>query len=145
MIDTIITNMKTQIAAVITDYSELKLAYNVEDNSKLATSKTYSVLPTGAAETEGVLRHFTMDQSIIIQLTDDYIAKKTDDSTKRQIVIDLMDNALNIYKDMVNSKCGTPASVKNVRDLSIEDPIFFENDDTVQLNMNFTITYRVSL
>jgi hypothetical protein len=56
-----------------------------------------------------------------------------------------MDKAHDVYQKIVKTKAGTPASVMNVKNLAVSEPIYFENEDTVLVNVGFTLTYRISI
>jgi len=144
VVTTIITNMKTQIAAA-TGFTELSLVVDPENNAKRMTKSRYGIIPGAANETDSNIGHYTVDHDFTVQLTDDYIKLKADDSNKRTVTNSLMDKAHDVYQKIVKTKAGTPASVMNVKNLAVSEPIYFENEDTVLVNVGFTLTYRISI
>lgn len=150
MATTVVTDLVAGIlsevsAALGASYSELPVAVNPEDNGKRMTAKRYAVLPGGIIETEGVLRYYTVDQLFTVLITDDYVKRNANDSVKRSVSNSLMNKAHDIYTRVVQTKAGVPSSVMNVKDLSIDEPLYFEEEDTVVINVGFTITYRQPL
>jgi len=146
MIATLVSNIKTRVAAVLTSaYSEMPIGILPEENGKRMTAKRYAVVTGSAIETGSVNCYYTMDQTFTIKLTDHYVKRAGDDSAKQSATLAIMDKFLDIYKDLVNTKAGTPASVMNVKDLNIDSPQYFENEDSVLIEASVVVTYRVAL
>ena len=145
MIVTLVANLKNGIDVLLPAFSELPIATNPQQNAKRLTANRYTVVPGSISETASVNKFYTCNQTFILRLTNDYVKRQGDDSIKQSTTNALMDNALDVYKAIVQNKAWTPASVMNVRDLFVDAPIYFEEEDTILIEASFIITYRVAI
>ena len=147
-VSTIKAAIKTRVAAVLGgSYSELPHVLDVDKNNFKSNSKGYGVLSGAISqdETFGVLKSYSVNQSFIIKITDSFNTKPTDDSDRQTTFDDLMDKALNIHKDLINTRAGAPNTVIHVTDLELEEPEILEGSNTASLAINVTIKYRKGL
>lgn len=146
-IDTIKSGLKTRIAAVLGSYySELDYTNEVERNNFKGNAKRYGVLAGGLLENEarGCTGKYTVDQSYIVKLTDNFIPSVLDDDNRIASIDNLLNKSLALYKDFLNSQAGASSLVTLVSDLVIDEPELLDNN-IVLITMNITITYRKAL
>jgi hypothetical protein len=86
-----------------------------------------------------------VNQNFIIKITDVFNTKPTDDLDRQTTFDDLMDKALDIHKDLINTRAGAPSTVIHVTDLEMEEPEVIEGSNTASLTINVTIKYRKGL
>jgi len=143
---TLLTDLITAIKAQVTGaigFQELPLVIDPQKNAKRMTRQKFGIIPGSATQISGQTRFYTMDHSFIIELTDDYINTKASDEGKRAATNNLINKAHDVFKALIKNKAGLPGVVMNVKELSLQEPVYFEEEDTVVLNMGFIITYRV--
>lgn len=143
-INDLTTSIKSRTAIVLgNDYSEafygIDLSKNVGQNSELV----YSVLPQGVLDGDTVTRSVTYDHDFKIQISTNYINTPQNDAIQQQASIDLLQSAIDVYRDLVDKKCGLPSVCINVTDLDIDDPIHIETSKLIIIDMEFTVRYRV--
>jgi len=141
VISNLIAAIKTQVETA-TSFSELGLVIGPENNAKLLSRDRYGVLPGEASQVEGSIRYYTIDQVFTVSLMTDYVKLKSDDTGKRTATNTLFDKGLDVYEQVLKTKAGLPNSVMNVKGLTISEPLYFANEDTVLINVSFILTYR---
>lgn len=145
-ISDITTNLKALLATQLgATYSELSHATIVEKNVFKGSSKKYAVLPKSLAQVDGVTCAVTVDQNFDLKLTDSYGGKSLNDTDKQTKTIALQELMFSLYKEIVNTKAGTPAIVIHTKDLTIGDPEYLEDDHVVVITATVTIKYRKQL
>lgn len=139
---TFVSSIKTRVASVLgVSYSELGYALDISKNSFKGNERRYAVLAKAASEVPGTIGSVTMEQDFEIILTDGYINTAMSDSQAQAKAIALQDLALSIYKDLVQTKCGSNTCM-SVRDCSLADPQFIEKDNVVAQSMTIKVKYR---
>ncbi len=142
----IVAGLKTNMTTILgPTYTELSNATLIESNSFKGANKRYSVLAQGLDEVAGTTCHVTVDQRFDMILTDSYYSSIKNDSDKRTKTIGLQELAFDIYKEVVNTKANTPASVMLVDTLAVADPSYLEEDNVVVITATITIKYRKTL
>lgn len=147
-VSTIKAALKTRTAAVLgSGWSELPHAIDITKNNFKANAQGYGVVAGSLVQEEafGVLRSYSVSQTFTIKLTDSFNTKPADDSDRQATMDSLMDNALDIFKDLVNTRAGSPALVIHVIDLEVDEPEILEGANVAALTLNFTIRYRKGL
>ena len=147
-VSTIKAGIKTRVASVLGGtYSELPHTIDIEKNNLRANSLGYGVLagPLLQDESFGVIRAYSVSQSFTIKITDTFNTKPTEDADRTQTLDDLMDKALDIHKDLINTRAGTASLVIHVTDLELEETEVFEKSNVAVIIMNVTIKYRKAL
>lgn len=144
----IVTGLETRCLAVLGGtFSELGYVVEVEKNAFKGSSKRYGVFAGDINQTEdlGVLGSFSVSQSFTIKVTDKYGTSQAGDSSQRDVMVDLNEKCLLIYKDIVNMKAGQPTIVINVLPGMDTVSTFHEDDYVAEATMNIQILYRKQL
>ena len=126
-------------------YKELAHATVIEKNTFKGGSKRYGVLPTSLDEVDGVLCFATVDQQFNIILTDSYGGKSLSDSDKQTKTIALQELIFSLYKEIKNTKAGSPSIVIHTNDLTLLEPTYLEDDHVIVITGTVTIKYRKQL
>ena len=146
---TVMATLKTSIAGriVAVDSTLLPLSYteDVAKNNLVQAGNRYAVRPLDATEVPGVTRFVTLDQTFEILLTNQYFEDKISDAKKVTASLDCRAKLLDIYKDLVQTKAGSPSLVLQVRDLEIQSPEFLESEKVVVQRATVTVTYRLTI
>lgn len=139
---TLISTIKTRVAQVLgATYSEIAYALDLSKNSFKGNFKRYGVLAKGSSETSSVNRYVTIDQTFELILTDSFMNTAMSDSLEQAKGPSLHDLAFDIYRDLVNSKAGSPSFVLLVNNLSISEPETMDGN-VVVVKATFNIKYR---
>lgn len=142
-ISSLVTSIKTRVSTVLGGtYSELGYALDITKNSLKGNEKRYAVLPKSASEVSSIIGFITLDQEFEVIITDNYINTSMSDSKAQDKAITLQDLALNIYNDLIQTKCGSPNTCITVSNFSLSDSQFLEKDSVVVQSMTFKIKYR---
>lgn len=146
MINTLTTNLKSTVAATLgATYSELGHVIDLDKNSFKKSAKRYGVRPLSSVEVEGVTKYHTHDQTFEVVLTDWFRDQLVTDSDQRDRGIALHVQHISLYSEIIKQKAGTPANVIIVRDLTIAEPEYIQEENVVAVRATFTIRYRQSL
>ncbi len=138
-------SIKVRAQAVLgATYSELGYATDISKNTFKGNEKRFAVLPKGGSEQSGAIGYVTFEQDFEVILTDGYINKPLSDSQSQAKAITLQDLAFSIYKDLIQTKCGSVACI-SVRDLSLGEPQFLDKDNVVIQSATFKVKYRTQL
>ena len=143
----ILASTKTEVASVLTAYSELPHGYIVNDNDATTATTGYQVLPLDIvnAEEQNTNRNYTVNQGYEIIITDAYTEPDGDDSSKRSKVVSLMDIHNDVYNKLVGGRCGIPSIVLRVSGIVIDEPVFNEEKFLVEIRMRYVVTYRYAI
>ena len=143
-INDLTASMKTRTLVVLgSTFKEAPYGIDLLKNNFKNSKRIFSVIPQGVLDTDTVTRSVTYDQDFKIQISDSYINKAANDSIQQQTTIDLMQQAIDVYRDLVDEKCGLPGVCLNVTDLDIDDPIQDIESKIVIIDMEFTVKYRI--
>jgi hypothetical protein len=124
-------------------YQELPYVINVEKNDLRRIKNGYGVRYLEANASEGVTRHYTLDQRFEIILTTSN-PRKNDDSDLLTATATLYDLIDDIFKDLVATKVGLPSLVLLVYEPSISEPEYLNDNDFIVLRHQVTVKYRSS-
>lgn len=138
-------SIKVRIAAELPDYSELAYKRTLEKNNFRTTSKRYGVLPLSGNQIDGVTKHMTMVMTFELTLTDQYFETNIDDTKKDISAMELRQNWLKVYRDLVKSKAGLPSQVMQVTSAELQEPEFLDDQKVVALRGRCDITFRINL
>ena len=147
-VTTIKQGIKTRLSTVLgSSYTEMSHTVNVEDNNVKGNSQRYGVIagPLSQSEDSGTIGFFTVDQTFTIKLINTYSTKPTSDSAQTDAQDELMDLALEIFKDLKNERAGSPALVMQTMNLEVDDPEVIEGSKVAVITFNVTIKYRKRL
>jgi len=147
-ISTIVTGIETRVAAVLgSSYSEMAYIANPNDNSFRGSSNKYGVQAGDITQSEdkGVTRSFTVTQNFHIKLTTDYASSNTGDSVKLAAEVTLLEKHLEIYKDLVNTRCGASSTVIQTLDLSVDEPEYLDDNNVILTTGSVSVVYRKAL
>lgn len=145
LVQDIVEAFESEIATELgATYSELIYKYDIEKNSFRTNDKRYGVIPLFAETVEGVLCHYTMDQTFQVVLTHGYVSG-VDSSDKESKLFLLYDKMSEITKMAYSKKLGLSSTVLNINPVSIDDPEFLEENKVVILRGNYVVRYRERL
>lgn len=140
----IFDGIKTIVAANAgATFQELAYVINVEKNDLRRIKNGYGVRYLEANPSDGVTRHYTLDQRFEIILTTSN-PRKNDDSGLLSSTSTLYDLIDDIFKDLVNSKVGLPSLVLLVYQPTISEPEYLNDNDFIVLRHQVTVKYRSS-
>lgn len=141
----LVTGIETRVALVLGgDYSSLPFTYDVPRNSFRSSKKRYGVLAGDIEEVDytGVLGSLTVLQTFTVKVTDNYTPSQTMDGSQKTVTIGLMEKCLAIFKDLINTKAGTPSLVLNLQDGMSTVSTFYEDENVAEATMDFQVLYR---
>ncbi len=137
--------MESQIATVLTEYSELDYKWDVEKNHFYQNKKRYGVRPLFADELNLINKKYAALQQFEIILTNEFVNQQTDEGLQAAI-FELYDAASEVIKQLDKTKGGLPAIIFNINPFSIgEAEPLDESDGVVVLRIQFTVQYRENL
>ena len=141
-INDLITSIKTRVSTVLgVSYSEAGYGIDISKNSKGNTNNVYTVLPQSLVSSTTVTRSVTIDQEFMVKVSKEFINQKMSDSQQRTAEITLMQLGVDIYVDLVDTKCGLAGTCLNVTSLDIDDPLVISNN-VASIEMSFIVKYR---
>lgn len=139
----ITTAIKTRTAAVLgVSYKEAAYGIDFLKNHSKGSSQIYAVLPQNIQNVATVTRSVTYDQEWMIRIGNVYINQSMGDVNQQQVAIDSLEFAKDLFKDMVDTKCGIPGTCLNVTSLEVGDPIHPTESKMVIVEMSFIVKYR---
>jgi len=144
-VTTIKSGIKSRISSVLgSSYKELAFTLDLEKNSYKGNEKRYGVLAgTIGEQDEGVVGKITVIQGFLIRLTDGYASSQINDEDRIAISDGLMNSALTIYKDLINTQAGTPSLVTQVVNEMVTESVGpLGSKNIVGIDMNISIMYR---
>lgn len=149
MIDSV-RDIKSSMETVIQTYlgnSYKKLAYveDVTKNNYFGNSERYGVRAVSGSEVPGVTKNVHIIQTFEVVLTKAYSESNIDDTEQIEKSLDNFNNLLSIYKELVNSKAGSPSIVLNISNLVMADPEYLVDSKVAVQRATMDITYRFSL
>lgn len=142
-IQTLTDNIKTRTLAVLgAGYSEAAYGIDFLKNTKFGTQNVYAVLPLGLENVATVTKSVTYDQTFSVRIAKTYINLSMGDATQQTAAISLLESAKDLYLDLVDTKCGSPAICLNTTDLDVQNPEHAPESKMVVVIMNFVVKYR---
>jgi hypothetical protein len=123
-------------------YSVAGYGIDFEKNNQAASKKIYAVLPEDITDITTVTRSITYNQTFVVKVGNTYINTPMSDSIQQQVAIDTLELVKDIYKDVVDTKCGLPSVCLNVTELDVEPPLHVVESKMVVVEMSFLVTYR---
>lgn len=121
---------------------------HVEDiaaNNWNQVTKGFAVKSVSGNETSGVNKAYTMSHSYEVAISDQFVENKVSDTKLVAVKETLLGFCLDIYKDLINTNAGVPASVMNVLGLSLSEIEVDDEAKVVVQRMRFNIIYRIIL
>jgi hypothetical protein len=144
MLSTITSNIKARVQVTLgSGYSELGYAYDLSKNSFKGSYAKFSLTPQDGLEVSGATSFITIGQTFELTLVDAFINKPLSDSSQQEKVLELQELALTIYKDLIKTKAGTPASVILVSNFQASTPQFLES--AVIQKATFQVRFRTQV
>ena len=144
-VTTLVDGINTRVQAVLgSSYSELGYIIDVTDNPFKGSANKFGVLAGDLNEVEtgaGVLGTYTVTQDFIVKVTNKWATSQAGDSSKRSVMISLLEKSLLIYKDLVKTKAGSPSIVLNVLDGMTTENTFHDDDNVCEATINLQILY----
>jgi hypothetical protein len=126
-------------------YKKLAYVENVEANNYFGNSERYGVRVLSGNEVPGVTKNIHITQTFEVVLTKAYLVSNIDETEKVDKSLDNIENILDVYKDLVNTKAGVPLKVLNITNLVLEEPEFLAESKVAVQRATIDITYRFSL
>lgn len=146
VINDLTTGIETRVASVLSpSFTKLGFSYTVERNAFKGATERYGVIPGDILEVDfgsGVSGSFTVSQNYTIKLTNRYSSSQVSDLSQKTTVVELLEKCLEIYKDLVITKAGSPSIVLNVLDGMSTETTFYEEDYVAEATMDFQVLYR---
>ena len=141
-----ITALETKIQTVLgSEWKELAYKYNFEKNNLNDAEKGFGAT-YGPATTVGVataLKRITYDQGFNVILSDTYSPADETEVNLATVINSLYEKHEQISKEVYQKKLDAPDVVLVVQDISVEQPIVF--DEVVYLNATYTIKHKVQV
>jgi hypothetical protein len=134
--------MEGEIAAVLPTAAPLDHRYDILKNKFTRNSNRYGVLPLGGDNSIGILKHYTIDRTFQVILTEDYGKNSMTDEGIRNAVNELHDRLDTIYKRLYHNKAGLSNIILNVILSSDEDAEVIDEHKVVVLRANMEVKYR---
>ncbi len=142
-IQTLTDAIKVRTSTVLgASYSEAPYGIDFLKNTRKGSQNIYAVLPLGMGDVGTVTRSVTYDQNYSVRMSKTYINKSMSDELQQTATIELLEHAKNVYRDLIEEKCGAPTICLNVFNLDIEDPEHVAESKMVVIIMNFVVKYR---
>lgn len=139
-------SMITEISAELgASYTALPYLEDVSKNNFRSNNNRYGVRALGANEVPGVTKNVHITQSFEVVLTKAYYESSLDDSNQIETAYDNRENVLDIYKRLVNTRAGIPATVLNITNLVVSEPEYLVEEKVAVQRATMDITYRFSL
>lgn len=141
------SGLETRIEATIPTYSKLSYQVDIGKNKFKGNYKGYSVLPSSASQTEGLVGSITLDHSFQLTLIDSYNQggkSQISDELKASRISELNNDILKAYKDITVNKGLVDSSVLIISDLSINEAEFLEEEKVITISCNFNIKYKIN-
>ena len=136
-------SIKTRTTTVLgSNFKEAGYGIDFLKNTIKGSAQIYAVLPQNITDVGTVTRSVTYNHEFVIRFGNTYINKSLSDANQQQLAIDLLELAKDLYKDLVNTKCGLPGICINVTTLEVEDPINVSESKLVVIEMSFIVRYR---
>lgn len=139
---TLVQSVKTRISTVLGgNYSELAYSNDLSKNSFKGNFNRYGLLSKEQDETDSVTQYTTINQRFELILVDSFINTSMNDIQELSKGPVLQDLAYDIYRDLITTKAGSPATVITVSNFSTSAPETIQ-DKAVVIRAQFTIRYR---
>ena len=141
----IVQRISSQIVALMAEvldkkFRPLKYVYEIEKNSKRSKEKGFGVIPLGVETTDGMSRHYTVEQGFELVIMDRY-EDRNDESQKKAAVFNLFSKAEEIVDRIYQRGIGI-SEVIHVASFSIADPEVLEAEAAVVLRVEIRLQWR---
>lgn len=138
--------MEAEIGTLLgSQYKKLAYVEDFEKNNFRTNSERYGVRTLAGGEVPGTTKHPTFTHTFEVVLSKAYLNSKLDDSEQVQKALDNYENMLAIYKQLVNSRGGAPATVLNITNLQMASPEYITESKVAVQRATMDVTYRFSL
>ena len=133
-----ITNLMAEVLGK--KFQPLKYVYDIEKNSKRSKQKGFGVIPLGLETTEGMSRHYTVEQGFQLVVMDRY-EDRNDESQKKAVILNLFSKAEELVDRILRGGIGV-LEVIHVASFSIADPEVLEAEASVVLRLEIRVQWR---
>lgn len=140
--DSMLSEIATELGAT---YKQLAYLEDVEKNNFRTNNDRYGVRALTANEVPGVTKNVHITQTFEVVLTKGYYESSLDDTEQVEKAYDNRENALDIYKRMVNTHAGLSGTVLNITNLVVEEPEYLLEEKVAVQRATMDITYRFNL
>jgi len=127
-------------AAELSDHARLRKVLQPELNDLRSVSRAFGVTHGDAISADGVTRHYTLDHTFNLILTD-RIVDRDNDAAVQSVFNSLYDRADKVLVKIISSKIGLPSIVLSIDEPSFSAPEVLENVAAV-LSVSFVVKYR---
>lgn len=143
-ISSIYSGIKTQVQAAL-GVNFVELTHIIElDKNNFQVDTRWGVLPVASGEVNTTVGTNSLAQGFKIVLTSGYISSEYDDSGMVTKLVDLIGQLETVYKQLVNSKCGS-VDVVNLGGLQVNEALVWSEKKVLLVEASFLVTSRVSL
>lgn len=144
-VSTLTLGIETRAQAVLgAGWSKLAFVEDTSKNTFKGDYKGFGVLAGNIDQTNSTLGALTVTQNFQVKLIERWVPSQAGDSNKRSVIYDLQEKCLTIYKDLINTKAGSPLEVMNILE-GMSTTTNFLDDGVVEIIMNIDILYRRTL
>jgi hypothetical protein len=144
IVETIYTDLKTQILAALPARYESRYVWDPARNPSTANSSIFMIRPQGATSANTTNRAITLDHSFDVILSTSYKNIKETDTPLRNAIFALHEDHETIYRFAFLSNFGIPR-VLLVSTVDIAEPDIDEENGVVSIVATYTIKYRTEL
>ena len=135
--------IETQVAT-ITSFTKLKHVTDPSKESYKSANNKYGVRFLSGVEEEGNYRSVRYAVPVEITLTKVFNNSHITDNADT-IEVTLQQNILDIYKQLQNTKAGSPANVVQVTDLTVAESDILEDDKIIIVKGTCLVRFNFSL
>lgn len=142
-VSTITSGIATRASAVLgSSYVALAFVEDVSRNNFKGDLKGYGVLAGDITQVQGTTNNLTVTQQFQLKIADRWKPSQTGDSNKRELIQDLQEKCLLVYKDLIKTKAGSPTLVMNILEGMYTETTLIEADGVLEMRMLFDVHYR---
>lgn len=142
IVSDVLSGIKTVAATQLGgSWQLLRNWFEVEKNDIRSAALAYNARPLSAIPVDGVMKYYTVDQTFEIILTD-VVTRGHGDSERETTLLELYNQADDIFKALHNTKVNGTAGVLLVSQPSLSEPEYLEDKKIVVLRMQFVVKYR---
>lgn len=127
------------------DYKKLAYVFEIEKNNWKQGANGYGVKPGFKQELPGVTKYATYNQTFEIIITKRYQSQSISDSKTMEDFLDMDEQIMAIYREILNTQAGLPGVVLNATNLTTDVPEILEEDNVVVIRATVDCLYRLTL
>lgn len=137
----IVDGIETVIVANTSGYQKSKNVFDLSQNNLKTSKKVYAVRPMSASPTSTAIKHWTLEQTFEVVLSNEFVNKDGTDSGLRTILYALYEDLEAIGKKTLITKLGLNF-VLLVESMDISEPSIDNDNNIVTLTSNVVIKFK---